>query len=249
MWNYNIEERLEKLEKKNKESKGVIIALAIIIVILVLLLLMANTNILQTIKTGNQQTKSGNEVTENSNNNSNTNNSSTNTVTEPEVITNADITNTAQGLIDTLSKSSGCRYLNYFVSSSKLTANSIPGYVAFQLVMFKDVMISYDTPTPDVILASDIGNLAKKYLGKNYEFVPENAKECINYKYDLTTRSYKKTQSGCGGACEDKGYTVDSAYKQDTYLFANVTNKGTKYLFTFVLEDGNYIFVSSEPAA
>lgn len=116
--------------------------------------------------------------------------------------------------------------------------------------MSLDILPKYQNQArPDTIALGEIATYAKKYFGKDYSFIPTDPHECSEYKYNAATSSYVKHQGGCGGACGEIPYTVDSAYKQGDYLYVYVTNEGYKYLFTFMNEDGNYIFVSSEPAA
>ncbi|MDO4996733.1 MAG: hypothetical protein Q4E69_06100 [Bacilli bacterium] len=244
--NENIEERLEKLEKSNKKSVGVIIALVIIVLILVALLLMAKTNILETIGLTNKQSNSAPEVVDKDDKDK-----EEETTKEPEKIVGEQVNNTANEVLKKLSKVGGCGLLDFFVSTTKITANDISGSTAFLLVYHNEYFPLYKTSyeMPNSIPVSDVAQKATKYLGKNYSFVPENPKACNNYKYDAASSSYVRIQSGCGGACGPDTYSVNSAYIQGDYLYASVTNSGTNYLFTFVNEDGNYIFVSSEPVA
>ena len=242
--NENIEERLEKLEKSNKKSTGVIIALVIIVLILGCLLLMTKTNILETIGLTNKQSNSAPEVVDKGD-------KEEETTKEPEKIVGEQVNNTANEVLKKLSKVSGCGLLDYFVSTTKLTASDISGSTAFLLVYFNEYFPLYENSSemPNSILVSDVAQKATRYLGKNYSFVPENPKACNNYKYDATSSSYVKIQSGCGGTCGPETYSVNSAYIQGDYLYVSVTNREANYLFTFMNEDGNYIFVSSEPVA
>ena len=240
----NIEERLEKLEKSNKKSIGVIIALVIIVLILCALLLLTKTNILSTLGITNKQGNSGGEVVDKNEE------KETEKETKVEKIEGPEVTETAKNLVDNLSHVSGCRLLDEFLSTTKLTAKELPGYVPFQIVMSLDIYPKYQNqPRPDSISLGEVSNYAKKYFGKNYTFVPTDPKECSEYKYDVAKSAYIKGQAGCGGACGPQEYTVNSAYIEGEYLYASVTNKGTTYLFTFMNEDNNYIFVSTEPVA
>lgn len=241
----NIEERLEKLEKSNKKSIGVIIALVIIVLILCALLLLTKTNILSTLGITNKQGNSAPEVVDKDEE------KETEKETKVEKIEGPEVTATAKNLVDNLSHYSGCILIDEFLSTTKITTKDISGAIAFQLVMFKDYYPLYKTSyeMPNSIPVADIAQHATKYFGKNYKFVPSNPKVCMNYQYDAASSSYVKIESGCGGTCGPQEYTVNSAYIEGEYLYASVTNKGVTYLFTFMNEDNNYIFVSTEPVA
>ena len=247
--NNNIEERIEKLEKSNKKSIGVIVALVIIVLILCALLLMTKTNILSTLGITNKQGNSAPEVVDKDDKDKEKDKEEE-TTKEPEKIVGEQVNTTGNEVMKKLAKSNQCDLIKYFVSTTKLTASDIPGSVAFQLVLRNEYTpLSHNGgEMPKSIPVSDIAQKAKKYLGKNYTFVPEEPKECYGYIYNASTSSYVY-YPGCGGTCGPETYSVNSENIQGDYLYVSVTNRETNYLFTFVNEDGNYIFVSSEPVA
>ena len=166
--------------------------------------------------------------------------------TEKQVISisESEVTN----LISKLSNVDNCRKLDDFVSTSKITTNDISNDLAYLLVE-RNLYSS----SPASISLSDFSIGVAKFLGKNYSFNPNNvnykSSRCPQYYYDSTTQIFNKQQTACGGTCSSlDNYSILNYSTTTDNVLVNVKVNEINYLFTFTLEDGNYVFTSSEAA-
>lgn len=179
-------------------------------------------------------------------------------------------------LIEKLNIQIECDKLVGIINVSKLESKNVSSLVAYHVAL-KNEFLNKGKAT---ISLEEMNQAIFKYLGADYKFDPTSINykgvSCPPYYYDKNSKTFKKQQTACGGACQYgtsykivKAVDDDGILKLDTrivfvgdYYYSDYAKtkkigklgedlnllfeKGATYQFTFKLENGNYVFVSSE---
>ena len=150
------------------------------------------------------------------------------------IVTNYDVMDQkVAGLISDLMQGGfsygGCTALEKFTNDKKVTAGDLDDLVIYHIIEAKEFLNKKDSFTLD-----EFKTAMKKYFADDATFEPNSidykGKSCPQYNYDMSTKTFNKQQTACGGTCGPvTSYRLDKAVDTDGILKLDVKVVFTKY--------------------